>query len=405
VSASDKHFEAFADHTLLKHAILSAYLQRWAFKILQWGRAVSSVYFVDGFAGSGRDRQGNPGSPVIACRIAQQVRAHFAKKNTQGRLGVFAVEADPAKYDLLLDVIAPFEAVDPGCIHALSGSAAAWMDDITRVTGMQPTLFFLDPFGLKGLDAATYPSMLAGPQNEVLALFHDVGAARLRGVVHAGARLEQELSALAETPTFFPEMDEQMAESLRAKEARRLSIVRKMTPAAKEAVSRALGDATWEIDLRDLPPDRARSELIFRFVKKLAEAGARHFHVLPMRGETGGHKYCLVHATKSPAGYIAMKEAVSESLNRSELSEIMRERMRVDLGVPLSEVDTFLQDRFGGTTLRWTSQKGQGSSVRSLLLVETSVFPFQCQEIREHLRSNGWLRRVGRRDECEIPAG
>lgn len=100
-----------------------------------------------------------------------------------------------------------------------------------------------------------------------------------------------------------------------------------------------------------------------------------------------------------------MKEAVSESLNRSELSEIMRERMRVDLSVPLSEVDTFLRDRFGGTTLRWTSQKGQGSSVRSLLLVETSVFPFQCQEIREHLRSNGWLRRVGRRDECEIPTG
>ena len=64
--ARDKHFDEFEPHTLLKHAILKTYLATWAMRLLQWGRAGDVVYFVDAFAGQGRDGVGNPGSPAIA---------------------------------------------------------------------------------------------------------------------------------------------------------------------------------------------------------------------------------------------------------------------------------------------------------------------------------------------------
>lgn len=404
MSASGKHFEAFAEHTLLKHAILNAYLQRWAFKILTWRGAGDLVYFVDGFAGAGRDNQGNPGSPTIACRIAQQVRAHFAAKSASGRLKVLAVEADPVTHGALLKQLAAFQRVDAECVRALCGSVSERIGDIASEIAQKPTLFFLDPFGLKGLDAATYPAMLAGPHNEVLALYQDIGAARLRGVVHADTHTEKQRSALRSAPSLFPEMDVQAVKNLEAKAAKQRGVVQRLGPAAREAISRALGDSSWEAELRGCSAGDARIEMIIRFVRRLAASGAQYLHVLPMHSESGGHKYCLVHASKSLKGYIAMKEAVSESLNKTELSETMRQRMREDLRVPVSDILGFVQVHFGGQTVRWTGETSQeGASIRKSLLEDTSVFHFQCPEIKDELKSSGWLRRVNRVEVCSVP--
>ena len=50
-------------HTIAKHALLKAYLNAW-FPIL--GTSEQRVIFLDGFAGPGVYKDGQPGSPIIA---------------------------------------------------------------------------------------------------------------------------------------------------------------------------------------------------------------------------------------------------------------------------------------------------------------------------------------------------
>jgi hypothetical protein len=246
--------------------------------------------------------------------------------------------------------------------------------------------------------------MLSGGHNEIFALFHDIGAARLRGVVHAGASVEQQLRAIKEWPSLFPELDAEVAHELEAEADRKRKIVDQLGPSARDAITGALGESAWEVELRDLPPDDARSELIIRFVRKLIASGARYVQVLPMRGEGGGHKYCLVHASKSLRGYTTMKEAVSESLKKDDLSLSMRVRMRDDLRISVSEVLQFLQQRYGGQTIRWSGKKGaDAGAIKRVLLEGTSLFHFQCAEIKDELRRRGWLQKLNRVEQVTVP--
>src|SRR5690242_4199488 len=87
--AKRKFFRAFKDHTLLKLGVLRAYLTRWTRILLKSGRQ-RRVWFVDGFAGKGRDDTGNEGSPLIACRIADEVEREFGVGSREVR--VIAVE-------------------------------------------------------------------------------------------------------------------------------------------------------------------------------------------------------------------------------------------------------------------------------------------------------------------------
>ena len=403
MTSSKKHFEAFADHTLLKHTILGAYLQRWAFKLLQWGGAGDTVYFVDGFAGAGCDKQGNPGSPVIACRIAQQVRSHFASKGREVRLGILALEANPRRLEVLEDQLAPFRRTDPDVARTLRGSVSEHIEAICDLIGGHPALFFLDPFGLTGLDAATYPKMLVGGHNEIFALFSDIGAARLRGVVHAHS-VELELNALSSRPSLFPDLDAAEATELRAAADRQRMAREPFDEVARARITGAVGESAWVDELRGFPPTQAREQLILRFVRTMVASGAKYVQVLPMRGAKGNRKYCLVHCSKALKGYTAMKEAISESLNKADLPTVMSARMRHDLRMPVSEVLEFIQTRFGGHTVRWAPSAGTDmTTVKRTLLEETGVYPFQSKEIKEAITSRGWLKREKRIEVCVVP--
>src|SRR6266550_592880 len=393
------HFTNFNDHTLLKHAILRSYLQAWSFKLLQWGGAGNRVFFVDGFAGAGQDTAGKPGSPIIAATIAQQVRNHF--RSAGGALRVIAVEADPHNYERLDSLLQPFNRLDPGSARSFQGSVSDHIHPIIRDIDGAPALFFLDPFGLKGLDATSYPLMLGGGHNEILALFSDIGAVRLRGLVHTNIDAAAQLNALRQSPSLFPELDVRATQDLEERVKRQRRWLDQLEPPARDAITNALGESNGVEDLRTLSPQEARTELIVRFVQRLIASGARHALVVPMRGATGAHKYCLVHASKSLKGYTTMKEAVSQSLNKEGLADEMRERIRQDLSIPMSQVWQILLSRFGGQTVRWSDPIG--GSVRGLLLEETLVFNFQCAEIKQELRQRGVLTRMNRLEMCVFP--
>ncbi|MFL5287250.1 MAG: three-Cys-motif partner protein TcmP, partial [Rhodopila sp.] len=58
-----------APHTAAKLEILGAYLRAW-FPILSRGRNFDRIIYIDGFAGPGRYKRGEDGSPIIALKAA-----------------------------------------------------------------------------------------------------------------------------------------------------------------------------------------------------------------------------------------------------------------------------------------------------------------------------------------------
>ena len=79
-------------HTQVKHDILSTYLERWA-STLSGGRARARValHYVDGFAGRGKYREGEPGSPLIAMQIGQRLHEY---RSGNLNLSCYNVEQD-----------------------------------------------------------------------------------------------------------------------------------------------------------------------------------------------------------------------------------------------------------------------------------------------------------------------
>ena len=61
-----------------------------------------------------------------------------------------------------------------------------------------------------------------------------------------------------------------------------------------------------------------------------------------------------------------------------------------------------LQLTFGGKLVRWPRDRDE-ESIQWWLLSRTDVFPFQMAEIKEALKERGWIRRVDRREFCDIP--
>lgn len=408
MSQSRDHFEEFEDHTLLKHAVLRAYLYMWAFKLLQRPGAADRVIYVDSFAGPGKDNAGNPGSPTIACRVAQEVRGALAKRPAlaSARVVVAAVELNPKHYKALVEQLRPFRELEGDYVHAFEGESSSHVDAIVSRAGDRPTLYFLDPFGVNGLDSSAYPKMLRGPQNEIFALFADMGAARLRGVVHAkDDDLVEQLLEIQQSPSLFPEMDRADQQGVRAEEERRGAARERTEPAARDAITRALGEDSWIDDLAEMDSQEAQAELLNRFVKQLQVSGAEFVQVIPMRDATGHRKYCLVHASKSRKAWTTMKTAVSSGLGSPELAEGMRDRIRADLTPPVENIIAWLAKRFGGQEVRWTGEKGKDSgTVKRVLLDETVVFDFQCNAVKDALKARKWLvRRSNKREYCVFP--
>lgn len=60
-------------HTLAKHEILRKYLQRWM-PIISSSRFFSGMVYIDGFSGPGVYMKGEPGSPLVALRVANGLK-------------------------------------------------------------------------------------------------------------------------------------------------------------------------------------------------------------------------------------------------------------------------------------------------------------------------------------------
>lgn len=123
--------------------ILSQYLDPFV-KILGSGPKISQVYYVDAFAGKGIYQDGSLGSAMRAAQLASSYRS--AGKSYQ--LKCINIEADPENFANLQTST----QVYGNLVQNFAGTFAENVDQVLAVIAGSPALFFLDPFGVKGMD-------------------------------------------------------------------------------------------------------------------------------------------------------------------------------------------------------------------------------------------------------------
>jgi three-Cys-motif partner protein len=136
---SEEHFDELKEWSARKHELLVGYLGGFV-KIL--GSLNPQVYYVDGFAGPGLYEDGNKGSPTLAAE-----HAHSLIGKNYG-LHCINVELMPDYFKNLQQNTAAYSQV----VQNLPGAFGDQVDQVLRLIRQQPTIFFLDPFGLKGIE-------------------------------------------------------------------------------------------------------------------------------------------------------------------------------------------------------------------------------------------------------------
>lgn len=157
-----------------KHAILINYLSTMA-AILQ---SAGTIYYVDGFAGPGKYLEdGTKGSPLLAAEHAREL----SKTNENYSLRCINVESDGTVFPNLQNATSGFESLIEN-IHSNFGDSVEF---ILGKISEKPTLFFLDPIGLKGLEwNKLLPIYRRKAITELLVRFDAKTALRLTGSDH-----------------------------------------------------------------------------------------------------------------------------------------------------------------------------------------------------------------------------
>lgn len=153
MTANDRFFQTKQAAAVLKHGILARYPTVFT-TMTGVGRADGRVVYLDGYAGPGRYEpedgaaEGEPGSPLIAIRTADTVKAW---KRT---LHCVFVERKRTYADNLRAVL-DHEAGPELSYEVLDGDVHRHVDHVLSVTDTSPLFAFLDPFGT----ALPYPDL------------------------------------------------------------------------------------------------------------------------------------------------------------------------------------------------------------------------------------------------------
>jgi three-Cys-motif partner protein len=135
-----EHFKELKEWSERKHELIVNYLKGFV-KILG-GSTKGIVYYVDGFAGPGIYDDGAKGSPIKAAEYAQTLVDKYYQ------LHCINVEANQQCFNNLESSTVPYKAFTTN----FCGAFADHVGQILARIADRPTIFFLDPFGLKGIE-------------------------------------------------------------------------------------------------------------------------------------------------------------------------------------------------------------------------------------------------------------
>lgn len=155
-------FEEKEIQTVSKHNIFENYLEPWA-KIISNQPWVKDAYYMDAFAGRGKYKSGEEGSPVIAAKILKKYQKPTCK------LHCICIERNPNRYKVLDHSLKEFET-DLN-IEKHNSEFLACVDGILIQIGKSPAFFFVDPEGFSGMNFDKIGAILSLSHTEVLINF------------------------------------------------------------------------------------------------------------------------------------------------------------------------------------------------------------------------------------------
>jgi three-Cys-motif partner protein len=267
---STSFFTEQSEASEVKATIVSKYFGAWA-KIMMGRRNVENINYIDLFAGPGRFQDGKMSTPLM---VLEQAINHDKLRD---RLVAIFNDKDTGATDLLRQEIQLLPGVGslkhpPQIVNEEVGEQIAALFESKHLS---PTLFFVDPWGYKGLSLRLVNSVLKDWGCDCVFFFNynriNMGL--------ANPVVTEHLNAL---------FGEERADALRAR-------IRGMTPENREyAIVSELAQA-----MKDLG---GKCVLPFRFVD---DAGNRTSHY-------------LVFISKHPLGYGIMKEIMAKESSSTD---------------------------------------------------------------------------------------
>jgi three-Cys-motif partner protein len=155
-------------HTRAKHRILERYLQAW---LPIMSSRNERLVIVDGFAGPGVYKNGEPGSPIIELKAFLE---HDHRKVITAELVYVFIDEDARRIERLNEEIAKLgelpAQVKVNVVHgAFENTFTGILDDLrVRAASLAPTFAFIDPFGYSQAPLHLSGRFLEFPRCEVL---------------------------------------------------------------------------------------------------------------------------------------------------------------------------------------------------------------------------------------------
>ncbi len=154
---------AVEPHTLAKHEILRRYLGAWFGIMNRYNR---SLLYLDGFCGPGQYKDGEPGSPIIALKLACDHVAALDAATT-----FWFIDHRPDRIEHLQSMLVELEWPSNFTVSVDCGE----FEDVFRrrhdtskpELSLPPTFAFLDPFGFSGMPYELVARILACQRCEV----------------------------------------------------------------------------------------------------------------------------------------------------------------------------------------------------------------------------------------------
>lgn len=275
--STDPFFRDRKEWSKYKHQILRNYLTIWVRKLSSRHKLLT---FLDLCAGAGGYDTGEEGSPVIAARM----NSDPAVIKNGAALLVVACEEKPETAVELRKALRTWTEATPPRAVVLEGNFTNLLGDIVPRTRDVPTLFFLDPYGMKDVSIAAVRPILIdhAERKEILLRLPPDSLARWAGRMLEEPRDDAHAREL-----------EGFAENLRSCG---------VDPERARAIAAA-----------DLTVEARRAELLADYLDAFYDRFT-YVQLIGIHAEYGRPaKYLLLHATDSAHGCAYLNDAASSA--------------------------------------------------------------------------------------------
>lgn len=159
-------------HTLGKHLVLKSYLDAWLPIMGKWNER---IVFIDGFAGPGKYKGGEDGSPLIALKA---LKYHAARASINAEVVFFFVEKDPVRAAYLEGLVQTESRMLPSScrVRVVPGAFDNTLSQLLNMLDEQkrrlaPSFVMIDPFGVSDTPMEVVARILQNQKCEVYVSF------------------------------------------------------------------------------------------------------------------------------------------------------------------------------------------------------------------------------------------